>query len=187
MNTEKRKNNNNINQKAQQVHGKTWRFLAIIIAPWLIFTVILIFRTEGQLLIGRTAFILLLISRICMALAALEIALFLLMIIQPFLLRLLALAGVILAIFSALYHPAADLLYLSHPIQADIEVTSLSWDMQYAQYSSFYHMYGTDKNGQELSFRVNRSTYYHLRKTRDLRLHAVYLPHTKHLLEIRRL
>lgn len=182
-----KKYENKKHEGKKSIDGKTWRFLAIIIAPWLIFTVILIFRTEGQLLIGRTAFILLLISRICMALAALEIALFLLMIIQPFLLRLLALVGMILAIFSALYHPAADLLYLSHPIQADIEVTNLSRDMQYAQYSSFYHLYGTDKNGQELSFRVNRSTYYHLRKTRDLRLHVVYLPHTKHLLEIRRL
>ncbi|MBY4796958.1 hypothetical protein K6V98_01065 [Collinsella sp. AGMB00827] len=160
-------------------------FVAAVIIPWVVLGIILIARTAGALLIGNLSFFLLVISRICIVVIAVEICLFAFMMFEPIVLRLLAVAGTILIIFLALHNPLLDLFYLTNPIQANIMVTNTRYSKQFVSYSIFYHLDGTDDSGQKLSFRIDRASYERLRQHKNLRIHLVYLPHTLHVLAIK--
>lgn len=162
---------------------KSFLFPVGILLPWLFLNGILLARTSGHLLEGIPAFVLLLISRFCVAISALEILFLLLLFIEPRILRILSFVATLVFIVLMLRNPLADLWCLRSPVKAEVTGSYVTDSDQYVEYSTFYYLEGT-VNHRAISFRINRSSYLTFQDAKNQTLYVVYLPHTLHVLKI---
>lgn len=164
---------------------KSTLFMIELCGPWVFATAVLLLTTDGHLLEGRFSFILIFLAKLCGVICSVELLILLAATTERSLLRRLYLAVVIIFIFLLLRNPVLDLPYLVHPAQENLTGIYVDSDMQYTNYSTFYHLNGIpDTSNGPSYFYINGSTYKKLSEHRGTAVHVEYLPHTKHVIRI---